>query len=147
MTEFEIINQVAIDEERRIKEEELAKEKEYEKQKSIEDSKMVNYLFEYLSAYVEQLANLVVRDHGKEKKISVPINEIVFNYTKTPYIMNYKTKYDQPVYEFIRRTALTRVQRKVQEELNSFHINMYCDRWGGFFRANHRIIIIMKYEK
>ena len=141
---FERLNQIAIYNQYIIKEEKKRKEDEWRIRAHEEEDRFANYLYEYLYPYVEKTANSVIQNNGKPQKTIVLMNKVVFEYKKSPYILQKYQGRDEPIYSFIR-DVLNDVNSKFKTELNSFHIYMEAYKESGWLRINHMIRIEMKY--
>ena len=147
MLDFESLNKAAQDKQTELNAE---KEREKQRQQEIADREIgafVDYLIEYFAPHVEQTANDVIKRNGAKRERYVHVNDIIFRYKKTPYIMqNYKVQYDEIIYSFMR-SVIHKVEIEYREKLPTFTVDFFCGRNNGFFRADHYVRITMQFKE
>jgi len=147
MFDFDKLNQTAQSHQDLAQKEAERNKELLKKQEEIESQELIEYLCAYLSPFVERLANDVISRNGKKRETWVHINDIIFGYKQTPYILqNHKSQYEVPMYNFVRH-VIYRVREEFQKKLTAFEMDMQPGRNSGFFRADHYIHIVMEYKQ
>lgn len=145
MIDFENLNKIAHE---RKKELDSAQEREKKKQQETADREktaFINYLIEYLAPYVEQTAKEAIKDNGKKTEKCVHVNDIIFGYKKTPYIIEkYKVKYAEETISIFMKHVIEEVENEYKNRLSAFWIKFLCGRNSGFIRDDYYIRIIMQ---
>lgn len=143
MYDYDKLNLYAVNKKKRIDEH---NRRELEKEKK-EDTQFVNYLFSFLEIYIIDAAEELVT--SKKEKIfkSISVNNIIFGYKKTNYIMNkYEREYDEPIYLFMC-SKIYEVESLFNKKLPAFDVSLKVIRQNGIFRADHRINILVILKK
>ena len=112
----------------------------------MQDEHFVEYLISYLEPYIEQVANSVIENNGKQERLVIQANDIVDGYEVTDYIVENHTKYidESPIVTMIEK-LIRQVTWEYQCKLPQFSVRISSAEEIGDDFIDYMIIITMSY--